>query len=212
MKWLKKVAMTPLTDIAKVIDSIAESANDRRNAPSIHATRQALANMWEVAYPVGSIYISTGSANPSTLFGGTWQRITDKFILASGTTYQAGTTGGAASVSYTPAGTVNNHTLTVEEMPTHRHNEDSRNLYMMTDSTLLDWSGGLVAKGAMESVGNGRGIGRGDADFKTQYEGGTNASFLPGETQPHNHGFTGSQATIDNMPPYLAVYVWERTA
>lgn len=35
MKWLKKVAATPLTNIAKVIDSVAESTNDRRNAPSI---------------------------------------------------------------------------------------------------------------------------------------------------------------------------------
>ena len=42
MKWLKKVAATPLTTIAKVIDSLAEIQNERTNAPSIHATRAGI--------------------------------------------------------------------------------------------------------------------------------------------------------------------------
>ena len=37
-------------------------------------------------YPVGSVYISFNSADPSTLFGGTWQRLKDTFLLASGDT------------------------------------------------------------------------------------------------------------------------------
>lgn len=28
----------------------------------------------------------------------------------------------------------------------------------------------------------------------------------------HDHGFTGTAATINTMPPYLAVYMWKRTA
>lgn len=47
-------------------------------------------------YPVGSIYMSVNSTNPSTLFGGEWERIEDKFLLASGTTYANGSTGGSA--------------------------------------------------------------------------------------------------------------------
>lgn len=35
-------------------------------------------------YPVGSIYISVNAASPSTLFGGTWQKIEGKFLLGSG--------------------------------------------------------------------------------------------------------------------------------
>lgn len=49
------------------------------------------------AYPVGSIYISANAANPSTLFGGTWEQIKDKFLLSAGDTYEAGNTGGSAS-------------------------------------------------------------------------------------------------------------------
>lgn len=46
-------------------------------------------------YPIGSIYISTDSTNPAQLFGGTWERIEDKFLLAAGSEYQAGTEGGS---------------------------------------------------------------------------------------------------------------------
>lgn len=45
MKWLKKVAETPLTVVAKVIDSLQAQANDRTNAPSIHAVRAGLEDL-----------------------------------------------------------------------------------------------------------------------------------------------------------------------
>ena len=35
-------------------------------------------------YPVGSIYISTIETSPSNLFGGTWEQIKSRFLLASG--------------------------------------------------------------------------------------------------------------------------------
>lgn len=62
------------------------------------------------AHPVGSLYWSSQSTDPGTLFGGTWTRIKDKFILAAGDTYTNGATGGAATV-----------TLTVNNMPSHSH-------------------------------------------------------------------------------------------
>lgn len=71
-------------------------------------------------YPVGSIYMSVDSTSPATLFGGTWQKIEGRFLLASGTTsgedptvdntYTLGDTDGEAT-----------HTLTVNEMPSHHH-------------------------------------------------------------------------------------------
>ena len=47
-------------------------------------------------FPVGYIYITTSSASPAGIFGGTWEQIKDKFLLAAGDTYTAGSTGGSA--------------------------------------------------------------------------------------------------------------------
>ena len=62
-------------------------------------------------YPVGSIYLSVNNVNPGSLFGGTWEQIKDRFLLASGDNYEAGVTGGEVT-----------HELTVDEMPSHNHN------------------------------------------------------------------------------------------
>ena len=48
------------------------------------------------SYPVGSIYLSISSTKPGSLFGGTWERIKDVFLLSAGDTYHAGLTGGSA--------------------------------------------------------------------------------------------------------------------
>lgn len=55
----------------------------------------------DLIHPVGSIYISTVSTSPGTLFGGTWEQLKDVFLLAAGDTYDAGDTGGAAEVTLT---------------------------------------------------------------------------------------------------------------
>lgn len=69
-----------------------------------------ISRMLDVFYPVGSVYISSQPTDPGTLFGGTWTRIKDSFILAAGDSYAVGATGGAASV-----------TLTKAQMPKHTH-------------------------------------------------------------------------------------------
>lgn len=54
------------------------------------------------AWPIGSIYMSLSSTSPAQLFGGTWERITQKFLFAAdgGSGYGAGTTGGQYSHSH----------------------------------------------------------------------------------------------------------------
>ena len=69
-----------------------------------------ISRMLDVFYPVGSVYISSQPTDPGTLFGGTWTRIKDSFILAAGDTYAAGATGGKSSVK-----------LTIDQIPSHTH-------------------------------------------------------------------------------------------
>lgn len=61
-------------------------------------------------YPIGSLYFSTSSTDPSTFIGGTWERITDRMPIGAGTSFPAGEVGGEKE-----------HTLTTAEMPSHAH-------------------------------------------------------------------------------------------
>lgn len=72
-------------------------------------------------HPIGSIYLSIDSTNPSTLFGGTWEQIAQGMCLVG-----VGT--GTDINSNTKEFVVGNndgeysHTLTISEMPEHNHN------------------------------------------------------------------------------------------
>lgn len=63
-------------------------------------------------YPVGAVYISFADTDPSELFGGTWEPIEGRFLLAASSDYEVGSTGGEAT-----------HKLTVAEMPSHTHHK-----------------------------------------------------------------------------------------
>lgn len=67
----------------------------------------AFVNLLSVIYPVGAIYITTSSVSPSSLIGGTWERIQEAVVR--------GTT---SSIGYIGNDT---HTLTIDEMPSHSH-------------------------------------------------------------------------------------------
>lgn len=71
----------------------------------------AVKNIFERIYPVGSIYISANNINPNISFSiGEWEQIKDTFLLAAGDTYSVGSIGGEAE-----------HILTIDEMPKHTH-------------------------------------------------------------------------------------------
>jgi microcystin-dependent protein len=74
----------------------------------------SLKTVFDLIYPVGSIYMSTSATNPSGLFGGTWAawgagRV-PVGVAASGTFNTVEKTGGAET-----------HTLTTAQMPSHTH-------------------------------------------------------------------------------------------
>lgn len=126
-------------------------------------------------YPIGSIYMSVNSANPNTLFGGSWEKVKDRFLLASGDTYIAGDTGGEVK-----------HTLTANELP---------NLGKFLAWNWKDQANnhtGLFKNGGFKTL---------DRTMPSGNECGENWINVKGGEQPHN-----------NMPPYLVVNIWKRTA
>ncbi len=148
-------------------------------------------------YPVGSIYMSVNSTDPGTLFGGEWQRLTDTFLLAAGTTYAAddGTHTTATGGSATHVHATKSHTLTAAEsgVPAHAH--------PLANSSIVYSSG---ASGRMATSGSGTRISTNtDVNLNTYNSTAKNA------TSGHDHGNTENGSS---MPPYLAVYIWKRIA
>ena len=150
------------------------------------------ASFLNAIYPVGSIYISVNNTNPGTLFGGTWEQIKDRFLLACGDAYSNGKTGGRANHKHPTS----EHTLTVEEMPSHTHSQKPIS-YSNGDAT-INCSGHYLNDNT-----NAWTSGRTNHVLSWPDTGAN------GGGQPHSHGDTGS---ANHMPPYLAVYMWKRTA
>ena len=117
-----------------------------------------------ITHPVGSIYISANNTNPSTLFGGTWERIGDKFLWGTSNDNNIGNTGGSIT-----------NTLTESNLPSRA---------MIRQYV----SGTKYGCGCNTAITNGW----------------ANICLVDG-------GFTYGQA-INNMPPYLEVAIWKRTA
>ena len=135
-------------------------------------------------YPIGSIYMNVNSTNPGTLFGGTWEQIQGKFLLGMSSSYPAGSQGGEAS-----------HTLTTEEMPSHGHNPANEAGYygFITNSKKAFSIGDMGSQS-----GSGRYYPYASAAFDISRNTLT--------------GTTGGGKSHNNMPPYLSIYIWKRTA
>lgn len=130
-------------------------------------------NVFDDIFPIGSYYISSNSENPSKFFGGKWEQLKDRFIIGASDKYKVNSLGGEEK-----------HKLTIDEMPSHRHNS-------------LDWEHrGMYLWGGNDNSGDGPAAGYGfrthAIDVFTSWQGGNSA---------HN-----------NIPPYKAAYIWRRTA
>lgn len=96
----------------------------------------------DLIHPVGTIYTSCGDTSPEILFGGTWERIEDMFLLAAGKKYKAGETGGEAL-----------HMLSVTEMPEHGHGYSGT-----TGNDNNDHTHGFSANTGTVSADHGHGV------------------------------------------------------
>ena len=219
-----------IADSAITTDKIADRAVTKDKLDS---------NVFQAMYPVGSIYISVSSTNPSNYFGGTWEQIKDKFLLSAGDTYSAGNTGGNASYTFT---------LTEDNLPQHNH------YYNITTNSKSVSVGGQTFRGstAIESEYHKHnlsynyikaGIWSGsDTEYVIRNSSAQLYSdiFTTGNNlQTHTHSFSGTtdsksvsvggqKATgytdyqkasssvtsieVPTLPPYLVVYMWKRTA
>lgn len=139
----------------------------------------------DLIYPVGSVYISfNNKADPSMLFGGTWERIRNRFLWAATENGVMGETGGEES-----------HTLTVDEMPSHK---------------------GHLSSGIAGNAPIGKGNYKGylNSNVMTQFPEGNYRGwnvYIGNEMHPASEAVGGGQPH-NNMPPFIQVAMWKRIA
>ena len=98
-------------------------------------------------YPIGAIYLSVNSVNPSLFIGGTWVQLKDRFLLGSGDTYSAGSTGGSATVTLTSA---------QSGVPAHSHKyQDYNTTYTLKTTNRKPGTSTAVAYGTSLTSGGG---------------------------------------------------------
>lgn len=79
----------------KLSDSTSSASSTNGGiAATPAAVKAAIAEAKLAAWPIGSIYMSVSSTSPASLFGGTWERISDCFLLGASSGFPAGATGG----------------------------------------------------------------------------------------------------------------------
>lgn len=178
------------------------------------------------AHPIGSLYFSEQATSPETLFGGTWTRITDTFILAAGSEYAAGTSGGSANLQA--------HTHSVNITSENNSVDHTHSIPSLSGSALSDGSHKHKVTSKTTSYASGN-----QPNWRCMSFEGTNADYnqnvYSSDTGAHTHSVTTDASTTGkisqkhthtvsgttnstgdgnagNMPPYKAFYCWKRTA
>ena len=138
------------------------------------------------AWPVNSIFLGYTATSPAVLLGGgTWARISQsRFLVGQGADTDFDTLG--------ETGGEKNHTLTAAEMPSHTHGAGSYGTnYQWQGDNTHSGTGAVVTDIANQTTGAGT----------AAQAGLVGSSGSAGSSDPHN-----------NLPPYLVVYIWRRTA
>ena len=167
-------------------------------------------------FPVGYVMTTASSVNPSETHGGTWKLITEgTFIVAAGNSskYKQGQTGGEAT-----------HVLSVKELPKHKPQVEleENGSHDHTRGT-MNITGAIncfdelnTGEGAFygESVYAWNPSGKSQWGLKLQFDASRTWTGNTSTDGSHNHEVTvdeiGEGAAHNNLPPYLAMYMWQR--
>ena len=199
LKVLQEIDVVLSLSDATVSNILINFVNNQNNRTRTGAVLEAsqINNLIDIVYPVGSIYMSVNTVSPSVLFGfGVWERIEGQFLLGSGTTYENGSTGGSAdSVVVSHNHTQNSHT----------HNAPSNRKFVLVGDG-ANWSYTSKIKIRTDGSGTAYYYPHSNSDIGGLMELAETAGASP------TINSTGEDGTGKNMPPYIAVNIWKRTA
>ena len=217
-----------------VADTIMNSQDVAYKTTSVKAALDDLYGLtaddiWQKIYPIDSIYISTSSTSPATLFGGTWESFGQGRTLVG-----MGSNGTTNYDTVEKTGGSETKTIAVGNLPAHTHgvniNTNSTNHSHGTINTTS--TGAHTHSISVKTNGNVNFTGTCSADRGTMmtvpctWGGGLKADSSGAHTHQitinnsggHTHnvngntGSTGSGTALNTQDPYITVYMWKRTA
>lgn len=127
-------------------------------------------------YPVGAIYMSVSPTSPASLFGGTWTQ------WGSGRVPIGINSSDNDFNTVEKTGGEKEHTLTVDEMPSHKHDIYGGNTTTTNILTSFNNNGWITLLGGMAYKNDG-------------------TMTTVGNDEPHN-----------NLQPYITCYMWKRVS
>lgn len=161
----------------------------------------SIENLLNKTYPVGSIYMSVNSTDPSTLFGGTWERLKGRFLIGAGAVADTNSNTRFGSlgaekpdIASGETGGEYYHQLNATEMPEHNHDTNDWTIVANKNAVRISTNFGAKCLSTTESTNMVPNI------KATKNEDGNRT------------GLAGGDGKHNNMPPYLAVFMWKRTA
>ncbi len=179
--------------------------------------------LFDLVYPVGSIYMNINNVDPEILFGGEWEKIEGRFLLAASPGVELGSTGGSAN-STLPShthrvsgyvGVHNGHSHGLGYSGEHTHVPTRSSYFVGVNMgalfSMFMPDGSVLTKNKVPTNGNP------DTDFRSVHiERNGRHTHVVSTGGLHQHsidltsGSAGASGTGKNMPPYVVVNIWKR--
>lgn len=172
-------------ELTSINDEITTDKNDISNMKAqIESLLTEISNLKnKCPYEVGDLLFTGNATNPTTRYPGTtWEQITGRFIIGADGTYEVDTTGGSGS-----------KVIEMQNLPDHYHAIATSNTTSSDSPVFPRWH--LKVTPGTGGTTNENSSGK----FQSTQTGGI------------SYGLKYS-TPLDIMPPYIAKYIWIRTA
>ena len=181
---------------------------------AINSVKNNLTTIASQLYPIGAVYITVLTHNPTDLFGGQWVKLpAGKMLINEGDGFNLNETGGEKE-----------HVLTETEMPRHAHVLDGKGRIQTNTVELkgnISYSQSGDNGGGLAKYRSSNGIVKVESYYGEQTRKGDSGDSAINLNIDASHSHildlsslsmqrTGSSQAHNNMPPYLVVNMWKR--